>query len=272
VKDNKLVFIGAGNMASSLIGGLITRGTPPANIIACDPSEDCRAGITAQFQIATSANNTSVTEGDIVVLAVKPQIMKTVAESLAPHLHHKPLIISIAAGINLTSLQEWLGNDLPIIRCMPNTPALVQRGATAFYCNTHTHAEHKALATELLNAVGIAQELDNEAQLDAVTALSGSGPAYFFLLIEAMQETGSNLGLSKEVASALARQTALGAAEMATTSNVSIVELRQQVTSPGGTTEQALKIFNDYNFKQIVQTAMQAAAKRSQELSDEFGK
>jgi pyrroline-5-carboxylate reductase len=264
----QIAFIGSGNMARSLIGGLINKGANAANILACDPSQEAREGLTRQWPgLRTSADNTPALEADIVILAVKPQVMDKVCTQLQVNDTASPLFFSIAAGIPLSSLQGWLGDSAAIVRCMPNTPALVQLGATGYFANEQVSKNGRELAATILSAVGMAIELANEEQLDSVTALSGSGPAYFFLLMESMIKAGTALGLDVETARQLTLQTALGAATMATNSEHSPEILRQNVTSPGGTTEAALKQFANQGFEEGVLKAMQAAADRSIELS-----
>ncbi|HUH37582.1 MAG TPA: pyrroline-5-carboxylate reductase [Spongiibacteraceae bacterium] len=271
--DPRIAFIGAGNMAASIIGGLVAEGFSAQSIAAADPSAESLARIqgVAPVRIATD-NHSAVADADVVVLAVKPQVMRTVAEALAPALQaRKPLLISIAAGIEVASLARWLGPDLPIVRCMPNTPALVQRGATALYANAAVSAAQRELADRILRAVGIALWVDDEAALDAVTAVSGSGPAYFFLVMEAIQASGEALGLSPEVARQLTLQTALGAAQMAIASDVDAGELRRRVTSPNGTTERAVASFEDAGLRDIFLRALTACRDRSRELAQELG-
>ncbi len=272
--NTRIAFIGAGNMSSSLIGGLLARGVQPGTLCASDPFEATRENIRHQYGIYTSANNQElIGRADVVVLAVKPQVMKEVALDIAPQVQAcKPLIISIAAGINLQSLQRWLGEDSAIVRCMPNTPALVQLGATGLYANHQVRDSQKQLAKNILDAVGISVWLKTETELDAVTALSGSGPAYYFLLMEAMIKAGIAQGLEPETARKLTLQTALGAATMAVKNTDEPAELRRKVTSPKGTTEQAILSFQQNHFEDIVQKALDAARRRSEELSDELGK
>lgn len=268
-----LTFIGAGNMARSLIGGLLATGYPADHLTATDTHRETLDKAAEAFYINTSQDNrAAIANADVVILAVKPQVMKTVACELADALSgRKPLVISIAAGISLHSLQSWLGKDLAIVRCMPNTPALLQQGATGLFANTQTSDEQKQLAETILSAVGLAVWVENESQLDAVTALSGSGPAYFFLMMEAMQSAGTALGLPDETARLLTLQTALGAAAMAQKSDEELAQLRKNVTSPGGTTEQAILSFEQDGFRSIVANALQAANKRSITLSEELG-
>jgi pyrroline-5-carboxylate reductase len=268
----RIAFIGAGNMAASLIGGLRAQGVEANRITASDPGAATRERVASEHGIATFEDNAAaVAQAEVVVLAVKPQAMKAVCEALRHALRDDQLIVSIAAGITCASLVAWLG-DRPVVRCMPNTPALVRRGASGLYANSLVSAEQKAAAEQLLNAVGLALWLDTEEQLDAVTAVSGSGPAYFFLLIEAMTQAGEALGLPRETAARLTLQTALGAAEMAVGSDVDAAELRRRVTSPAGTTEAAIKAFQAGGFEALVKTALDAAAHRSAELAEQLGR
>ncbi len=273
--NTQIAFIGAGNMASSLIGGLITRGTAEQQIRACDPWPEALSRLSQQYPGVSTASEAIdiIDAADVIVLAVKPQVLREVSLALAPALQgNSPLIISIAAGINLNSLQNWLGKHLPIVRCMPNTPALVQQGATGLFANAQVSDTQKALTKQILDAVGLALWLNSEADIDAVTALSGSGPAYYFLLMEAMTNAGIALGLDAQTARELTLQTARGAAEMACTSDSDAATLRNNVTSPGGTTEQAILYFQQQQFEDIVNGALTAARDRSISLSDELGK
>lgn len=269
----RIAFIGGGNMAASLIGGLRAQGASAASIRASDPGEERRAALEAEHGIATFADNAQALEGaDIVVLAVKPQVMQPVCRELAGKVSSNQLVVSIAAGISCQSLQAWLGPQLrAIVRCMPNTPSLLGQGASGLYANAQVSAEQKAHAEQLLSAVGMALWLDDEQLIDAVTAVSGSGPAYFFLMIEAMIAAGEQLGLPREIATRLTLQTALGAARMACDSDVDAAELRRRVTSPNGTTEAAIKAFQAGGFETLVQGAMNAAAQRSAELATQLG-
>ncbi len=266
-----IAFVGAGNMAASLIGGLRAQGVAASAIRASEPGTEQRARLQQEHGITTFANNADAIEGaDLIVLAVKPQIMKAVCLDLAAHLAPNQVIISIAAGISCASLENWLG-ERPVVRCMPNTPALLRQGVSGLFANPRVSAAQKAQAEQVLSAVGLALWLDNEAQIDAVTAVSGSGPAYFFLLIEAMTEAGEKLGLPRETAAQLSIQTALGAARMASESDVDAAELRRRVTSPNGTTEAAIKTFQAGGFEALVQQALNAAANRSTELAEQLG-
>ena len=202
--------------------------------------------------------------------ATKPQVLKGVSQALAPSLQPGQLIVSIAAGITCASLASWLG-DVAIVRCMPNTPALLRQGVSGLFANARVSAAQKAQAEQVLSAVGLALWLNEESQLDAVTAVSGSGPAYFFLLIEAMTAAGEKLGLPRETAARLSIHTALGAARMASESDVDAAELRRRVTSPNGTTEAAINTFQTGGFEALVQQALNAAANRSAELAEQLG-
>ena len=259
-------------MATSIIGGLLANGVSPKTITASDPYPPSLNKLTSTSPVRTTANNEkAIADADVVVLAVKPQAMKSVLEPLAATAQaRKPLIISIAAGIETKTIDRWLGGNLAIVRCMPNTPALVQTGATALYANPAVNDEQRQCANEILRAVGIALWVDQEHELDAVTAVSGSGPAYFFLVMEAMQSAGQALGLSADVARQLTLQTALGSAQMAIASDADAKQLRTQVTSPNGTTFEAVKVFEEGGLAQLFAEAMTACRDRSQELANEI--
>lgn len=268
---SNISFIGGGNMAASIIGGLIANGFNPQRITASDPMPESLSKLRALAPInTTNDNNEAVSDADVVVLAVKPQIMKQVVSGLGEQAKPGCLFISIAAGITAARLEEWLGGTPALVRCMPNTPALVQTGATALYANAQVSAAQQALASDILDAVGLSLWVKAESELDAVTAVSGSGPAYFFLLMETMKETGEKLGLSPEVAEQLTLQTALGAAKMAISSDVDAAELRRRVSSPNGTTERAIGIFEQGGLRQLVDQALTGARDRSIELAAEL--
>jgi pyrroline-5-carboxylate reductase len=272
MSKTRIAFIGAGNMAASLIGGMRAKGLDAAHIRASDPGADTRARVSAEHGIEVFADNAEAIEGaDVVVLAVKPQAMKAVCEAIRPSLKPQQLVVSIAAGITCASMNNWLGAQ-PIVRCMPNTPALLRQGVSGLYATAEVDAEQRQQAQELLSAVGLALWLDEEQQLDAVTAVSGSGPAYFFLLIEAMTAAGVKLGLPADIAAQLTVQTALGAAHMAVASDVDAAELRRRVTSPAGTTEAAIKSFQANGFEALVEKALGAAAHRSAEMAEQLGR
>lgn len=267
----RIAFIGAGNMAASLIGGLLAQGIPSSHIRASEPYAEQRAKVATEHGIELFEDNAAaIVDADVIVLAVKPQVMRAVCQALAPSLQPGQLIVSIAAGITCASLCAWLGN-VALVRCMPNTPALLRQGMSGLYANARVSTAQRQQAEQLLGAVGLVLWLDEEQQIDAVTAVSGSGPAYFFLLIEAMTAAGEQLGLPRETAAQLTLQTALGAARMATESDVDTAELRRRVTSPGGTTEAAIKSFQAGSFEALVQQALNAAATRSAELAEQLG-
>lgn len=272
MSKTRIAFIGAGNMAASLIGGLRAKGLDAAQIRASDPGEETRARVSAEHGIEVFADNADAIQGvDVIVLAVKPQAMKAVCEAIRPNLKPNQLVVSIAAGITCASMKNWLGAQ-PIVRCMPNTPALLRQGVSGLFATSEVSAEQRQQAEELLSAVGIALWLNEEQQLDAVTAVSGSGPAYFFLLIEAMTAAGVKLGLPADIAAQLTVQTALGAAHMAVASDVDAAELRRRVTSPAGTTEAAIKSFQAGGFEALVEKALGAAAHRSAEMAEQLGR
>ena len=272
MSKTRIAFIGAGNMAASLIGGLRAKGLDAAQIRASDPGEETRTKVNAEHGIEVFADNAEAIQGaDVVVLAVKPQAMKVVCEAIRPSLKPDQLVVSIAAGITCASMNNWLGAQ-PIVRCMPNTPALLRQGVSGLFATAEVTAEQRQQAQELLSAVGIALWLNEEQQLDAVTAVSGSGPAYFFLLIEAMTAAGVKLGLPADIAAQLTLQTALGAAHMAVASDVDAAELRRRVTSPAGTTEAAIKSFQAGGFEALVEKALGAAAHRSAEMAEQLGR
>ncbi|MGZ8143989.1 MAG: pyrroline-5-carboxylate reductase [Methylosarcina sp.] len=269
MKAHKIGFIGGGNMASSLISGLIASGLAPQNIWVSDVNPDALKSLSDNLKVNVSASNEDiVNETEVIVLAVKPQILSEVAQQVSSLIQKKnPLVVSIAAGISQNSLSRWLGAETAIVRCMPNTPALVLTGATALHANDKVSAEQCNLAETILRSVGIALWVQDESQLDAVTAVSGSGPAYFFLLMEAMEKTAVELGLNEITARLLVQQTALGAAKIALESSESPEQLRKRVTSPGGTTQRAIETFQQGGFNELVTKALHAARDRSIEMS-----
>ena len=268
-KPTTITFMGAGNMARSLIIGLLQ---DKANVLlrVADPDPQQLDAIRQHWpDVQATQDNAEALQGaDVVVLAVKPQVMREVLEPLADLAQRtRPLVISIPAGIREAALNQWLGGNLPIVRCMPNTPALVQTGATGLVANAQVSQVQRNLAESILRAVGITVWFAEEASIDSVTAVSGSGPAYFFLVMEAMQAAAQNLGMSAEDAQLLVVQTALGAARLALESGEPAAELRRKVTSKGGTTEAALKVLNDGGLPALFEQALQAAAQRSRELA-----
>ena len=271
MNTQKIGFIGAGNMARSLIGGLINSGVAADRLFATDPNEEIRTALENDFSITTFADNQMlIDESDVVVFAVKPQIMKAAATPLSAK--ENALYITIAAGIPATSLDSWLGGNRAIVRAMPNTPSLVQSGATGLYANAAVSEEQKQLAESILRAVGLTVWVEDEAQLDIVTALSGSGPAYFFMVMEAMEKAAESLGLPADTARLLAIQTGFGASKLALEIEEDPAILRKQVTSPGGTTEQAIKTFEELGLIEMFNKAMKAARDRAAQLAEELGK
>ena len=267
-----ICFIGAGNMATSLIGGLIANQYQATQITACDINVDQLQQLQRRFQINISQDNLACAgAAEIVMLAVKPQVMRAVCETLST-LPPNPqqLFVSIAAGVPESAIDAWLGGDRTIVRCMPNTPSLLQLGATGLFANSRVSAAQRESAALVMQAVGISIWVDKESDLDAVTAISGSGPAYFFYFIELLEAAGVELGLPSKTAARLARQTALGAASMALDEDV--VKLRAQVTSRKGTTEQAILSFQENQLGQLVNEATAAAHRRSLELAQELTK
>ncbi len=268
--NQTICFIGAGNMAASLIGGLISNRYDHKAITACDISPEQLQQLQDRFEIDTSQDSlASARQADVVMLAVKPQVMRIVCEQLA-EIPSRPgqMFISIAAGVPADAIDRWLGGGRTIVRCMPNTPALLQLGASGLWANSLVSAEQKQLAEEIMQAVGICIWVENETDLDAVTAISGSGPAYFFYFIELLEAAGVKLGLEQQTAARLARQTALGAATMALDEDV--IKLRAQVTSKKGTTEQAILSMQKNQLEQLVADATAAAQKRARELAHEL--
>lgn len=268
VLNCNITFIGGGNMAQALIGGLIARGMPTTRITVADPFENVRQLLQEKDVHVTDDNIAAIEKADIVVLAVKPQVLASVLKQLHGLLDGK-LVISIVAGAEIATMATLSGTER-IVRVMPNTPALVQTGAHGLYATDIVDAKDRELASQVLAATGLTIWVNSEAQIDAVTAVSGSGPAYFFYMMESMIRAGKNLGLDEKVATALTLQTALGAAQMAITSASSPSELRKNVTSPNGTTQAALEVFDRAQISQNIQSALAAAKKRSQELAQEL--
>ena len=268
-KQPTVGFIGGGNMAQSLIGGLISNGFERDSISVSDPSAEARNYVAESYQVRVEASNESViANSSTVVLAVKPQVMRTVLEAVSNIFQSSnPLIISIAAGIRLCDLDTWTGGNLAIVRVMPNTPALIQKGISALYANSQVSDSQKTQVQTILSAVGNTVWLPDEALLDAVTAVSGSGPAYFFYLIESMEQAALELGLNAATARTLATETAVGAALLSVASSQSPGDLRHQVTSPGGVTEAAIQVLENNSVKQSFVDAIQAGERRSVEMS-----
>ena len=263
-----ICFIGGGNMAQALIGGLLSRGLPATRITVSDPLEQVREILQAKDVNVTDNNIAAIRDADVVVVAVKPQVLAAVLKPLKG-LFNQKLIVSIVAGAEIQTISQFTDSDL-VVRVMPNTPALVQTGAHGLYANDVVSAAQRDLASQILAATGLTLWLSSEAQIDAVTAVSGSGPAYFFYMMESMIRAGKSMGLDEKVATALTLQTALGAAQMAITSSNTPAELRKNVTSPNGTTQAALDVFDRAQISQNIQTALAAAQKRSQELAQDL--
>jgi pyrroline-5-carboxylate reductase len=267
--SSTVAFIGGGNMARSLIGGLIARGTPAGDIHVSEPVDVLRDALAADFGVNTGADNAAATgAAGLWVLAVKPQVMRAVCEALAPLAQaNRPLVVSIAAGITAAQLQRWLGGDVAVVRTMPNTPALLGAGVTGLFASGEVDAAGRDRAAALLSSAGTTVWIDDEARMDAVTATSGSGPAYVFLLAEAMEEAAIAQGLPPEAARTLVLQTILGAARMLTESGEPPAELRRRVTSPGGTTQAAVETFEAGGFRALVAQAIANATERGRQLS-----
>lgn len=267
-----ITFIGAGNMASAIIEGLISSGHDADSLTATATSDNTLSPLRARLGIRTSTDNSqAITDCDVVVLSVKPQIMHQVCEEIRAAVQtRKPLIISVAAGLTAETLERWLGGDLAVVRCMPNTPSLVGAGASGLYANASVSSPQRQLAEELLSAVGIVEWVEDEKLLEVVTAVSGSAPAYFFLMFEAMEEAAVARGLPAETARRLAMQTALGAAKMAMASDKLPGELKRDVMSPGGTTERAVQRLESGGIRQLLQDAMGDCANRAGEMAKQF--
>ena len=274
MQANSIAVIGGGNMARSLAGGLVADGVPASQLTVAEPEPARRKVLERELGVATTPDNArAAAAADVVVLAVKPQVMPGVARELAGSLAGRPvLVISVAAGIRTTDLARWLGDGPAVIRAMPNTPALLGCGATVLFAAPQVSESQREQAEAILRAVGSVSWVEDEHQLDAVTALSGSGPAYFFLLSEAMAEAAAELGLDPALAELLAVETALGAARMAIESEEDVAELRRRVTSPGGTTEAALEALEAGGFRRLVVQALASAQERSRTLAERFGK
>jgi len=265
-----VAFIGGGNMARSLVGGLLARGMDARAIRVAEPVEALRVALASDFGVAVFADSHAAVAGATTwVLGVKPQVAREVCIGLADTAQrHAPLLLSVAAGITTAQLQRWLGDGIGVVRCMPNTPALLAAGVTGMFANAQVDAEGRERAQQLMQAVGRTVWIDDERQMDAVTAVSGSGPAYVFLLAEAMIDAARAEGLDRDAAHALVVQTLLGAARMLDAGDVDAAELRRRVTSPGGTTQAALEVFEAGGLRRLVAAAITAARARGQALAD----
>ncbi|WP_374013467.1 pyrroline-5-carboxylate reductase [Pseudoxanthomonas koreensis] len=267
--DASIAFLGGGNMARSLIGGLAARGADTTAIRVAEPVEPLRQALATDFGVQVFAEASSAVQGTALwVLAVKPQVMRQLCQSLAPQAQAtRPLVVSIAAGIPVARLQAWLGGGLPVVRCMPNTPALLGAGVTGLFADAQVDAAQRARADAVLASAGPTVWIEREALMDAVTAVSGSGPAYVFLLAEALQAAAEAEGLPADAARTLVVQTLLGAGRMLAEGDTPAAELRRRVTSPGGTTQAALEAFHDGGFEALVARAVHAARVRGAELA-----
>lgn len=260
-------------MARSLIGGLIADGRRPDTLCAADPDGGQRDALTRAFAVQTvSSNIDGASQSDVIVIAVKPQVMQTVAREIAATVAERNvLVISIAAGIRESDINRWLGGNTAIVRAMPNTPALLRSGVAALYANTRTNEAQREMAESILRAVGAVVWLEDESLMDAVTAVSGSGPAYFFLFMEIISEVAQQIGLSPQVARLLTVETALGAARMALETSEDISTLRRQVVTPGGTSAAALELLDSDALRKLIADALDKARIRAIELADQFG-
>lgn len=270
-----IAFVGGGNMAAALIAGLAGKLTLGGNIHVIDPHAPALEKLQAQFGVTTASAAGDALRGvDVIVLAVKPQSMRDVAAQLLPFLdgERPPLILSIAAGIRAADLSRWLGDYSAIVRCMPNTPALIGMGITGMVASSGVSEEQKKTADAILRAVGQTVWLDDEAKIDPVTAVSGSGPAYVFYFIEAMQQAAAELGLTPEQGTQLTIATFTGAAQLAANSSEPVSLLRERVTSKGGTTYAALTSMEESGVKAAIVKGIKAAAQRGREMGDELGK
>ena len=274
MQEQTIAFIGGGNMADSLVGGLIAGGHPPERIWVADPFIDQLDSLVDRHQIhVTQENSEAASHADVILMATKPQVLaEAAAEIRDVVVERQPLVLSIAAGIREPDLRRWLGGEAAVVRAMPNTPSLLGAGATALYANPEVTDAQKETARGILETVGLAIWVDEEDHMDVVTATSGSGPAYFFYVMEAMTRAAEELGLDADTASQLVRQTALGAARMASEGTDDPATLRQKVTSPGGTTAAALEALESGDLEKCFARALTAARDRSRSLSEEFGK
>ncbi len=264
-----IAFIGGGNMARSLIGGLIARGTAPRTIRVAEPVAALREALAADFGVAVFDSAAEAVEGaGLWLLAVKPQVLRGICEALSGiATAGRPLVVSIAAGITATQLQRWLGGSAAVVRAMPNTPALLGAGVTGLFATAQVDEAGRERTAQLLSSAGHVVWIEDESKMDAVTAVSGSGPAYVFLLAEAMEAAAIAQGLSDQAARALVLQTVLGAARMLTESDEAPGELRRRVTSPNGTTQAAVETFQAGGFEALVERAIAAATVRGRQLS-----
>ncbi|QUM78143.1 pyrroline-5-carboxylate reductase [Moritella sp. 24] len=274
ITNKKIAFIGAGNMASSLIGGMITDGYPAELIYAANPTRTRLDVLAEKFSINTTQdNNHAVASADIIFLAVKPQLMAEVCSQLAEHSanYRGKLFVSVAAGVTVERLQSLLADNQPIVRTMPNTPALVQKGMTGLFPSPEVSDDEIKTIDKIMTAVGKTCWVEDESDLNTITAATGSSPAYFFLFMEAMQESIIRMGFTQQQARELVQQAALGSAELVQQNpHIDLATLRQNVTSKGGTTAEAIRTFEEHNLRDTVDTAMQAAVTRAEQMSKLF--
>jgi len=277
MSNGQLAFLGGGNMGRALIGGLLRRGTRPEHISVGESFAAARDALAADFGIQAKDDNAAAVEtASVIVVAVKPQIAGDVLGSLKPLLQRtRPLVISIAAGIRIAALEDWCGPGVPVVRSMPNRPALVGAGATGLYAPPSVSNAQRGIAEKVMQAVGEVVWVASEDHLDVVTALSGSGPAYFFLLAELLTQGATDLGLEPAAARRLAIATLHGAGQLAYSSaqagDGDLAKMRAEVTSKGGTTEAAIKSLESADLRDIVARALEAATRRSRELAEQFG-
>lgn len=269
---SQIAFIGTGNMAGAIIGGLLHKGFAPEQITGTTRSDDSarRASDSYGIRVITD-NDAAIANADVVVLAVKPQMMAATCAAIRDSVQaRKPLVVSVAAGLEADTLNQWLGGGLALVRCMPNTPSMVGAGVSGLYANAAVTEAHKTLVNEMFNAVGITHWVTEEADMHTVTAICGSAPAYYYRFTEALIHCATARGMSPEDAQQLASQVALGAARMMTETTDTPARLREKVTSPGGTTEQALRVFNEQGLDDLMARAVEACVARSESLSSEL--
>ncbi|MFV8571896.1 pyrroline-5-carboxylate reductase [Marinobacter sp. SBS5] len=271
-KSPVISFIGAGNMANAIIGGMLDNRFEADNVWVSAPDDSHLQAVRNQFGVSVTTNNRyCVEQADIVVLAVKPQVMADVCRDIAPVVQNtRPLIVSIAAGLTAETIDQWLGGGLPLVRVMPNTPSLVGKGAAGLFANAKVSEEQKSMIQTVFESIGTALWVEDENLIHGVTALSGSGPAYFFLMLEALESAATDAGIEPATARKLAIQTMAGAAEMAARSEHDPAQLKRNVMSPGGTTERAINTFEDGGMRELVKKAYDAAFTRSEEMSQEL--
>ncbi len=275
MKHTKITFIGAGNMARNMIIGLLAEGIPSKNILVTNRSTDKLIALKSEYHVQTSQDNIAAVEtADILVLAVKPFQMQQVCEQLADTVkNNRPLVISVAGAVTTEMMRRWLGDEsVALVRTMPNTPSAVQAGATALYAVDAVSDAQKELATSFMAALGLTMWVHDEDQVERIAALSGSGPAYVFLIMEALQAAGEALGIPKDKVSQLTAQTVLGAAKMAIETQKDFAELRRSVTVPKGTTEPALAVLQSGDITKLFTKALQAANKRAHEITQMLDK